>query len=69
MATVLSGSLGEAGPGFKAAGRAEMHIKTQVWLAGTCDELLSSKDVVVVTRSGTMNMPKIDVKDAKRVRL
>ena len=33
------------------------------------DALLASKDVVVATKSGTIPMPKIDVKDAKKVRL
>ena len=33
------------------------------------DALLASKDVVVVTRSGTITMPSIVVKDAKKVRL
>ena len=33
------------------------------------DALLASKDVVVATRSGTITMPRIDVKDAKRLRL
>jgi hypothetical protein len=33
------------------------------------DALLASKDVVVATKSGTITMPRIDVKDAKRVRL
>ena len=32
------------------------------------DALLASKDVVVATKSGTIPMPKIDVKDAKKVR-
>ena len=33
------------------------------------DALLASKDVVIATRSGTITMPRIDVKDAKKVRL
>ena len=32
------------------------------------DALLASKDIVVATKSGTITMPRVDVKDAKKVR-
>ena len=33
------------------------------------DALFASKDILIATKSGTITMPRIDVKDAKKVRL
>ena len=33
------------------------------------DALLASKDVVIATKAGTITLPRIDVKDAKKLRL